>query len=204
MRKIIFCNVAMREETTPLVYQSETPGLTLCEEAVTYPVLSCLGGYLQPEDSVKIVLLCKCDPQKRYLRNVKTFKAEFQERCGPVRELSYVLVNTEFAECRLATEKLLSDLADQCEPGAEIISDITYGPKTLPIVLLAALSFGIRHLDCKVQHVFYGQVYFQDGAPTAPKLYDLSYLLYLNSLIYTLQCGSPEKAKQTLDMLLQL
>lgn len=203
MRKILFCNISMKEEMTPLVYRSDDPSLSIDEAPVAYPLLCALGGYLKPEDSVKIVLLCKCDPEDRYLRNLEHFRQEFQERCGGIGcEVSYTLVNTAFAEERGAAEKLLRDLADACEPGAEIIADITYGVKSLPVLLLAALAFAMKHLGCKVERLFYGQVYFRNDRPTDPRLCDLSYLLYLNSLIYTLQCDSPEKAKRTLEMLL--
>ena len=106
-------------------------------------------------------------------------------------------------EDKTETERMLSKLVAECEDGAEIISDTTFGSKTMPVVLLAALSFAVKHLACKVQHVFYGQVYFQNDNPTNPRLCDLSYLIYLNSLLYTLQCDSSGKARKALDLLLK-
>lgn len=203
MRKIVFCNISMKEELTPLVYSSGQSSLRTCDEPVAYPLLSVLEDCLGAGDSVKVVLLCKCDPQKRYLRNVERFQAEFRERCpGAAGAASFTVLDTEFDEGQDSAGKLLLDIVNACEPGAAIIGDITYGTKSLPVVLLAALGFAMKHLDCKVEHLFYGQVYFQGNQPTEPELRDLSYLLYLNSLIYTLQCASPEKAKQTLEMLL--
>ena len=204
MRKIIICNVAMRESVKPLVYHTDDQSLCISDQPVTYPILSCLKGLLSPDDSVKIVLLCKCDPNGNYLRNVERFKREFIEHCGAaVATPEYKILNTEFDEDKVATEKMLSEIVAECEDGAEIISDTTYGSKTMPVVLLAALSFAVKHLACKVQHVFYGQVYFQNNNPTNPRLCDLSYLIYLNSLLYTLRCDSSEKARKTLDMLLK-
>lgn len=65
MRKIIICNVAMRESVKPLVYQSDDKSLCISEQPVTYPILSCLSGLLSPDDSIKVVLLCKCDPDRK-------------------------------------------------------------------------------------------------------------------------------------------
>ncbi len=204
MRKIIICSVAMRESVTPLVYRPDDKSLCISEQPVTYPILSCLHGLLSPNDSVKVVLLCKCDPNGNYLRNVGRFKKEFSEQCGDiVADPEYRILNTEFDEDKTETEKVLSKLVAECEDGAEIISDTTYGSKTMPVVLLAALSFAVKHLNCKVRHVFYGQVYFQNENPTNPRLCDLSYLIYLNSLIYTLRCDSPQKARKALDLLLK-
>lgn len=204
MRKIIICNVAMRESVEPLVYQPDDNSLHPCEQPVTYPILSCLNGLLSSDDSVKVVLLCKCDPNGNYLRNVERFKKEFCEHCGSiVSDPEYRILNTEFDEGKIEAERMLSELVAECEDGAEIISDTTYGSKTMPVVLLAALSFAMKHLSCKVQHIFYGQVYFQNEKPTKPRLCDLSYLIYLNSLLYTLKCESSDKARKALDMLLK-
>lgn len=205
MRKILICNVTMREDLVPLVYQSENPSLIMSKRAVTYPVLSCLKSLISPSDSIKIVLISKCDPNGNYLKNIEQFKKEFLEQCGKRSDDSeYKIIDVEFDEEKQSTAQILSAIVDECEDGAEIISDITYGTKTLPVVLLAALSFAVKHLNCKVEHVFYGQVYFQNNIPTCPKLCDLSYLIYLNSLLYTLQCDSSYKARQTLKMLLKI
>lgn len=204
MRKIIICNVAMRESVKPLVYQSDDKSLCISRQPVTYPILSCLSGLLSSDDNVKIVLLCKCDPNGNYLRNVERFKKEFSDHCGNiVSDPDYRILNTEFDEDKNETERLLLQLVAECEDDTEIIGDTTYGSKTMPVVLLAALSFAVKHLACKVQHVFYGQVYFQNETPTNPRLCDLSYLIYLNSLLYTLRCDSSEKARKALEMLLK-
>lgn len=205
MRKIIICNVAMRETVTPLVYRSDDRSLTISEQPVTYPILSCLKQLLNPEDRIKVVLLCKCDPNGNYIKNIEQFKQEFSTVCdvAPTR-IEYKILNTDFNESKDMTEKMLSEIVAECEDGAEILSDITYGSKVMPVILLAALSFAVKHLSCKVQHIFYGQVFFQDNCPTNPKLCDLSYLVYLNSLIYTLHCDSSEKARIALDTLLKL
>lgn len=204
MRKIIICNVTMKEFVKPMVYESDDKSLCTSRQPVTYPILSCLSGLLSSDDSVKIVLLCKCDPNGNYLRNVERFKKEFSERCGSVvPDPEYRILNTEFDEGKDETEKLLLKLVAECEDGTEIISDTTYGSKTMPVVLLAALSFAVEHLACKVQYVFYGQVYFQNETPTNPRLCNLSYLIYLNSLLNTLRCDAPDKARKALDMLLK-
>lgn len=203
MRKIIICNVAMRESIEPLVYQSDDKSLVISDHPVTYPILSCLNGLLSQGDSVKVVLLCKCDPNGNYLRNVTRFKKEFSYQCGSiVAEPEYQILNTKFDENKTETERMLWNLVGECEDGAEIICDTTYGSKTMPVILFAALSFAMKHLACKIQHVFYGQVYFQKEIPTNPRLCDLSYLLYLNSLLYTLNCDSSDKARKILEMLL--
>ena len=203
MRKILICNVAMRESVEPLIYTPDDETMHISNCPVTYPILSCIESLISPGDNVKIVLLCKCDPNKNYVRNIERFKKEFIEQCRDNIEMpEFKVLNTDFDEGKIATEKMLSKIVAECEDEAEIISDITYGSKTMPVVLLAALSFAVKHLACKVQHVFYGQVYFQNDKPTNPRLCDLSYLIYLNSLIYTLRCDSSDKARKALEMLL--
>ena len=163
MRKILICNVAMRESVEPLIYTPDDETMHISNCPVTYPILSCIESLISPGDNVKIVLLCKCDPNRNYVRNIERFKKEFIEQCrGNVDMPEFKVLNTDFDEGKIATEKMLSKIVAECEDEAEIISDITYGSKTMPVVLLAALSFAVKHLACKVQHVFYGQVYFQN------------------------------------------
>lgn len=145
MRKIIICNVAMRESVKPLVYQSDDKSLCISEQPVTYPILSCLSGLLSPDDSIKVVLLCKCDPNGNYLRNVERFKKEFTNHCGSiVADPEYRILDTEFDEDKTETERMLSKLVAECEDGAEIISDTTFGSKTMPVCSFSSIIFCVE------------------------------------------------------------
>ena len=121
MRKIIICNVTMKESVIPLVYESDDKSLCISQQPVTYPIFSCLNGLLSADDSVKIVLLCKCDPNGNYLRNIERFRKEFSERCGSVvPDPEYRILKTEFDEDKAETERLLSMLGAECEDSGSV------------------------------------------------------------------------------------
>ena len=90
------------------------------------------------------------------------------------------------------------------EEKAHVIADITYGPKDLPIVLFTAMNFAEKFLDCEIDNIVYGQATFVDGNAVNTKICDMIPLYYLNSVANTVQCSSPDKAKQLLKSLLSM
>lgn len=197
MKKICICNITMQEK---LSTTSDTD-----HDAAVYPVIEYMSQTLSANDDLKILLLCKTDQDQRYFSNIEIFKAEFEQWCGgKCQPPEYKILDIPFAENVENHSSLIKKIAAECEPGASIVCDITYGAKSLPIILFSVLAFATQHLKCAVEKVLYRQVYFRDGMPTDPELCDFSSLLHLTSLIYTLNCETPEKAQKMLETLLAI
>ncbi len=103
----------------------------------------------------------------------------------------------------------MQSVVSELEEGAEILSDVTYGPKTLPIVLFIAMRFAEKFFKCKIESIVYGKVNFIDDGtgktkPVAPVLYDLTPLYYLNSVTDALDCETSMEAVRALDLLLKM
>ena len=197
MKKLCICNITMQEKL------STTSGTG--HDAVVYPVIEYMSRILSANDNLKILLLCKTDPNQRYLSNIEIFKTEFEQWCGgKCQTPEYKILDIPFAENVENHSNLIKRIATECEPGSSIVCDITYGSKSLPIILFSVLAFATQHLKCTVEMVLYRQVYFRNGVQTNPELCDFSSLLHLTSLIYTLNCETPEKAQKMLDTLLSI
>lgn len=197
MKKICICNITMQEKL------STTSGTGL--DVVVYPIIEYLSRTLSANDELNILLLCKADQDQRYLTNIEIFKSEFEQWCeGKCKMPEYKILDIPFAENVENHSRLIKKIAAECEPGASIVCDITYGAKSLPIILFSVLAFATQHLKCTVERVLYRQVYFRNGVPVNPELCDFSSLLHLTSLIYTLNCETPEKAQKMLDTLLSI
>ena len=197
MKKNCICNITMQEKL------STTSGTD--HDAVVYPVIEYMSRTLSANDDLKILLLCKTDQDQRYLSNIEVFKTEFEQWCGDKCQTpEYKILDIPFAENVENHSNLIRRIAAECEPGSSIVCDITYGAKSLPIILFSVLAFATQHLKCTVEKVLYRQVYFRNGVPTNPELCDFSSLLHLTSLIYTLNCETPEKAQKMLDTLLSM
>ena len=83
---------------------------------------------------------------------------------------------------------------------SQIYADITFGPKPLPMILMCALSFAEKFLNCDVKSVIYGKVNFDDNNKvTSPELYDVTSLYYLNNLTNSMIAADGKEARQNLD-----
>ena len=205
MEKNAICSITLQETLRPVPYRGQDASLPDSDQAVVYPINAFLSQTLNEEDELKLVLLCKRDDEGRTARNIKAFQAEFTALCGekcPTPE--YRIVDIPFSEEAELHAEMIRKLTAECEEGASIVCDITYGTKDLPVIVFAALAFAAQHLGCTVEQILYRQVFFRGGVPTEPVLYNMAPLLNLTSLIYTLNCDSPQSARKMLDILLSL
>ena len=205
MKKILFCNIPMKENVDKCVYTSEDYSIPVSETPVSYPVNAFFEKTLKTDDEVKAVLLVKKDELGNYKKNVATCIEELISAAEKSdAKFEYKIVDTDFNEMQSTHDKLLLDIVDQFEVGAHITADITFGPKDLPIVLFTALNFGEKFFDCEIDNIVYGQASFAGGKAVNTKICDMSPLYYLNSVTNTVNSSSPEKAKEMLKSLLSM
>ena len=95
-------------------------------------------------------------------------------------------------------------LIDEIDIESQIMADITYGPKDLPIVIFSTLSFAEKFLKCKIDNIVYGQADFIDDKVVGSIICDMTPLYCLSSVTNTIKCDDPQKARQMLKSLLSL
>lgn len=203
MKKIIICNIPMKEKTDRCVYTSEDLSLKVSERAVIYPISAFLEKNLEASDEVKILLLIKKDEAGHYQKNAADFVEEIlsiNEKIGAKIEHKYI--ETDFSEEQIIHEQLMGRIVEEIDNECHIIADITYGPKDLPIVLFSALNFAEKFLRCEIDNIIYGQANFVNGKPVNTKICDMIPLYYLNSVTNTIRCDDPDKARKMLKSLL--
>ena len=203
MNKLIILHTTLQEGVLPLGYKSEDASVPDSIEDVIYPVNAFLASSIDPKDKVKVILVCKEDPEERYTQNLKRFTDEFDRLCGNLCQTYDIQIITTSYGSETATQKqVIKQIADAIDPGCEIISDITYGSKDFAILLMSVLSFATKHLDCIVDYILYREVFFKSGVPINPILRNFAPLLHLTSLAYTLNSNNPEQARNLLDTIL--
>ena len=204
MKKIVFINIPMKERVEKTVYQGECQGQEE-NKAVCFPVNLILPGEIKKEDQVKIVLLVKKDPEENYKKNISLCVEEVLDSIGKINgNMEFKILDTDFSQEEEIHDELLLRIVEELEVGARIIGDITYGPKDLPIILFTALNFAEKFYGADIGNLVYGQADFKDGKPYNTKLCDMIPLYYLNSITNTVDCNSPEKAKEMLKPLLSI
>ena len=205
MKKIIICNIPMREYIANTVYSSDDSSLPVSDKPYRYPINSLLSQTVNVEDELKIILLIKKDGNTYYEKNTADYKQEIEEICRTTgAKADFVLIDTAFSQEKENHEKLMKRLVDEVDTGAHIMVDITYGPKDLPIVIFSALNFVEKFLKCEIDNIVYGQAAFKDDKVVGSTICDMIPLYCLSSVTNTIKCDEPEKARQILGSLLDL
>ena len=205
MKKIIICNIPMRDYVANTVYSSNDESLPVSEYPYRYPINSMLSETTTKDDELKIILLIKKDKNLFYEKNTADYKHEIEEICKTTgAKADFVTIDTDFNQDKENHEQLMKRLVDEIDTEAHIMVDITYGPKDLPIVIFTAINFAERFLRCEIDNIVYGQATFKDNKVIGSVICDMIPLYCLSSVTNTINCDEPEKARQMLKSLLEL
>lgn len=207
MKKIVFSNLPMKKDLYGFKYKVDGNSTIEYDGEVIFPVNSVLAKTVKKGDKVKVVLLSKLDIEGNSAINGGLFQKELNEINRNIgADIEYVTIATPFVETKDIHETLLRDMISKLEDGAEIIGDVTYGPKPLPIIIFSVFNFAEKFFKAKIKNIVYGKVDFTNDskAPINPVLYDLTSLYYLNSVTNNMECESSKDALEALDNLLSI
>ncbi|MCI8436096.1 MAG: hypothetical protein HFK10_09115 [Clostridia bacterium] len=210
--KIVFSDLPMKKELHAFSYKADGNMAIEYDGEVIFPVNSVLAKSMKRGERVKVVLLSKVDIAGNSAINAGIFQRELNNINRSIgADIEYITLATPFEETRGVHETLLRDMIGKLEADAEIIGDVTYGPKPLPIIMFAVMNFAEKFFGAKIKNIVYGKVDFveiEDGTgktkPINPVLYDLTPLYYLNSLTNAMEYKTSEEAVKALDVLLDL
>jgi hypothetical protein len=206
MKKIVFCNIPMTQKQKAFIYKAEGNSLLQYNGKVVFPVNSVLAATLKKDDEVTIILLKTEDINGNSKNNVQLYKEELERLNQEIgAEIQYEIIDSPFEETKDVHERLFRQMIGKLSKGSEIIADITYGPKPLPLVMFCTLNFGEKFFEAKVKQIIYGKVDFMQNEDTGlhepcnPVIYDVTPLYYLNSLTNSMECRSSTEALQMID-----
>ena len=160
---------------------------------------------VKKEDNVKVILLETNAGEKAGKKNAELFENELNElnKCGA--SISYQIITSDFTGDKSKYKELYKTLVKNLTQGAELYADITFGIKTLPILILNALQFGEKFFDCSIGNVIYLKTEFKDGkiVDGSQCIFDITPLYMLSSFTNTIECSSGERAIAALDALFE-
>jgi hypothetical protein len=204
MKKVVICNIPMKEQVDKVLYVSDDKSLPVADRKVRYPICAFLQKTLKSDDELKVILLVKKDKYAHYKKNTEVFLDELKEANTTGAVINFIVIDTDFVQSQAVHEQLMGQIVDEIETGSHILVDTTFGPKDLPIVVFAALNFAEKFLDCTVDNIIYGQASFVNGKPVDTKICDMIPLYCLSSISNTIHCNNPENARTMLKSLLSL
>lgn len=210
--KIVFSNLPMKKQLHAFKYKVEGNVSIEYEGEVVFPVNSVLAKTMKKGEKIKVVLLSKVDIEGNSAINAGKFQKELNEINRAIgADIEYITIATPFEETRDVHEILLRDMIAKLEENVEIIGDITYGPKPLPIIMFSVMNFAEKFFKAKIKNIVYGKVDFVDDGtglgntkPINPVLYDLTPLYYLNNVTNSMEYKTSEDAVKALNTLLDL
>ena len=205
--KIVFADISMKDELKAVCYKGT--GNANCEypNPVVYPINAVLAEKLSADDEVKVVLIQTKGDEKQVQINTQIFKDELDSINKEIgAKILYEPICAEYNEAKDNHEKRIMSILAQLKGSheAELYGDITFGPRTVPMIMLCAFAFAEKFYDADIKKIIYGKVDWIKGEPKNPELYDITSLYYLNSLTYNMQSDSAEKAIKSLEMFFSL
>ena len=208
MEKIVFTNIPMTKKLHALKYSIDGNSEIDYDGKVVFPINAVLAKTLKKDETVTVVLLKKLDVEGNSDINVGEFMKELNSINGRIgASIDYKIIDTPFEEDKDTHETLLRRMIDTIKDNSVIYADMTYGPKSLPIVLFSVLNFAEKFLNCNIKNIVYGKVNFVsnekgESLPSNPVLCDMTPLYYLNSVTNSMECKNGEEDRKMLDNLL--
>lgn len=195
----------MKEDLKAVCYKGSGNAFSQYDKPVVYPINAILAEKLNKDDDVKVVLIQTKGESSFVERNTDIFKTELNEINKSIgANINYKEISSDYKEAKENHEKRIMAILEQMEEGAELYGDITFGPRTVPMVMLCAFAFAEKFYDADIKKIVYGKVEWINKEPTNPELFDVTSLHYLNSLTYSLQSESAEKAMTSLKTFFSL
>ena len=195
----------MKEDLKAVCYKGSGNAFSQYDKPVVYPINAILAEKLNKDDDVKVVLIQTKGESSFVERNTDIFKTELNEINKSIgANINYKEISSDYKEAKENHEKRIMAILEQMEEGAELYGDITFGPRTVPMVMLCAFAFAEKFYDADIKKIVYGKVEWINKEPTNPELFDVTSLHYLNSFTYSMQSESAEKAMTSLKTFFSL
>ena len=88
---------------------------------------------------------------------------------------------------------------------AEIYADITFGPKSLPLLIFSVIQFGEKFFDCSIGNIIYLKAEFKNNVLVegTQLVCDYTPMYLLNSMINTFKEEIGENAINTFEKILK-
>lgn len=205
MKKIVFVDISMKEDLKAVCYKGSGNAFSQYEKPVVYPINAILAEKLNKDDEVKAVLIKTNSENSSVKKNTEIFETELNEINKTIgAKIVYKTISSDYKEAKENHEKRIMAILEEMEEGAELYGDITFGPRTIPMVMLCAFAFAEKFYDSDIKKIVYGKVEWINGKPENPELFDVTSLHYLNSLTYSLQADTAEKAMNSLKTFFSL
>ncbi|MBQ0003933.1 MAG: TM1812 family CRISPR-associated protein [Treponema sp.] len=205
MDKVIFVTLMMADKMEKRHFPVENNSLTEYPGETYYAINSVLSQSIEKDDNIKVVLLETNAGAQAGKKNAQLFIDELNSFNTAGANISYEIITSEFINDKAKYKELYKKLVNNFTEGAELYADITFGIRTLPILILNAMQFGEKFFDCTIGNVIYLKTEFKDGKiiDGSQCIFDLTPLYMLSTFTNNIECSSGDRAIAALDALFE-
>lgn len=203
MKKIVFVSLMMADDMHKRHYPVDGNSFIEYPGETYYAINTVLAQTIHAGDEIKVILIESRGGDNAGSKNAKLFMDELNElnTCGA--SIKYEIIPSLFVETKEKFKDLYKSLIKNLENGCELSADVTFGPKSLPLMIFSAMQFGEKFFDCSIGNVIYLKAEFEGKKfkEGSQMIYDYTPLYMLNSFTNTIECSSGEKAIAAVEAL---
>ena len=205
MKKIVFVTLMMADNMCKRHYPVVGNSFIEYDGEVYYAINAVLARTIKEDDDIKVILLETKAGDKAGSKNAQLFMNELNELNSCNASITYQVIPSDFIESKEKFEDLYIKLIKTFETGMELYADITFGPKSLPLMIFAAMQFGEKFFDCSIRNIIYLKTEFKNGKVDEGSqiICDYTPLYMLNSFTNTIECVFGEKAVAAVEALFE-
>ena len=208
MKKIIFAILPLKGGLEKRKYPVDGNSLIESDKPIYYAVNPAIASNLKKDDEVKVVLLETRAGDKAGTKNAQLFMDELNEINNTNSigaKITYEIIPSDFLVSKKGLNDLYLKLIKNFETDIELSADITFGSKSLPLLIFTAMQFGEKFFDCSIGNVIYLKAEFKNNVLVegTQLICDYTPLYMLNSFTNTIECSSGEKAIASVEALLK-
>lgn len=205
MKKIVFVTLMMADDMHKRHYPVDGNSFIEYPGKVYYAINAVLAQTIKSDDDIKVILMETKAGDAAGAKNAQLFMNELNDLnvCGAA--ITYEIMPFEFIETKEKIKNLYKRLIKTLEYEAELYADITFGPKSLPLMIFAAMQFGEKFFDCSIGNVIYLKTEFKHGKidEGSQIICDYTPLYMLNSFTNTIESSSGNKAVIAVEALFE-
>lgn len=145
-----------------------------------FPIVQVIRDTLAPGDTVQVLVI-----RQENADTSRNYQFLLEELAGlGIPESSVRQITLPENQRPDTLVQLCRDVVDALPQITRAYACITYGTKSIPVVILAALTCAeTTHTELEVGGIYYGETQRKDGKIVSAKLYDVTVLYQLSGLV---------------------
>lgn len=188
------------------VYQAVGNQKLQLDQAVSFPILTAVNGYAEPDEEIRVIAVATDNADAR--RNLGILQSELKALCETKGVRCPKGVETVFepeddrVETHISTFQKLIDFVDDDD---ELFLCMTYGTKPISQVMMMAVQYAYRiKRNTSISCVVYGGVIRHENKVVGSRAYDMTALVQMDEIVRMLAEQGVSNPQKVINSILNL